>query len=269
MPKGKRQTKGGKQRAAAAPYKVGAGKTPAKTTPSVNPLFEKRPRNFGIGQAIQPKRDVTRFVRWPKYIRMQRQKRVLFHRLKVPPAINQFTNTLNKNLAIQLFSLLDKYKPENKSEKKARLAAKAAAIAEKKAPPKSSKPDIVKYGINHVTSLIESGEAKLVVIAHDVDPIELVVWLPALCRKKDVPYVIVKGKARLGQVVSKKTATVLALTTVGKADEKQLDALKTAALEQFNHNESIRKQWGGGVLGTKSIAATKKKNRVSAAMQLS
>jgi len=39
-----------------------------------------------------------------------------------------------------------------------------------------------------------------VLIAHDVDPIELVVWLPALCRKMNVPYCIVKGKARLGQV---------------------------------------------------------------------
>ena len=38
------------------------------------------------------------------------------------------------------------------------------------------------------------------VIAHDVDPIELVVWLPALCRKMGVPYAIVKGKSRLGQV---------------------------------------------------------------------
>jgi len=44
------------------------------------------------------------------------------------------------------------------------------------------------------------GKAQLVVIAHDVDPIELVVWLPALCRKMGVPYAIVKGKSRLGQV---------------------------------------------------------------------
>lgn len=39
------------------------------------------------------------------------------------------------------------------------------------------------------------------VIAHDVDPIELVVWLPALCRKMEVPYCIVKGKSRLGTVM--------------------------------------------------------------------
>jgi hypothetical protein len=51
---------------------------------------------------------------------------------------------------------------------------------------------VVKFGLNHVTTLVESGKAQLVVIAHDVDPIELVVWLPALCKKMGVPYCIVK-----------------------------------------------------------------------------
>jgi large subunit ribosomal protein L7Ae len=37
---------------------------------------------------------------------------------------------------------------------------------------------VLKYGLNHITTLIENKEAKLVVIAYDVDPIELVVWLP-------------------------------------------------------------------------------------------
>lgn len=37
-----------------------------------SPLFEKNPRNFRIGGDIQPKRDLTRFVKWPKYIRIQR-----------------------------------------------------------------------------------------------------------------------------------------------------------------------------------------------------
>lgn len=54
-------------------------------------LFEKNPRNFRIGGDIQPKRDLTRFVKWPKYIRIQRQKRILLTRLKVPPVINQFS----------------------------------------------------------------------------------------------------------------------------------------------------------------------------------
>ena len=43
----------------------------------VNPLFEKRPKNFGIGQDIQPKRDLMRFVKWPYYIRLQLQRAIL------------------------------------------------------------------------------------------------------------------------------------------------------------------------------------------------
>lgn len=29
-----------------------------------NPLFEKRPKNFGMGEDIQPKKDLTSFVKW-------------------------------------------------------------------------------------------------------------------------------------------------------------------------------------------------------------
>lgn len=52
------------------------------------------------GQDIQPTRDLSRFVRWPKYIRIQRQKAVLQRRLKVPPPINQFTQTLDKTTGL-------------------------------------------------------------------------------------------------------------------------------------------------------------------------
>jgi hypothetical protein len=48
---------------------------------------------------------------------------------------------------------------------------------------------------------VEKKKAQLVLIANDVDPIELVIFLPALCRKMGVPYCIVKNKARLGRVV--------------------------------------------------------------------
>ena len=64
----------------------------------MNPLFEKRPKQFGIGGALPPKRDLTRFVKWPKAVQIQRKKRILKQRLKVPPALNQFTKTLDKNL---------------------------------------------------------------------------------------------------------------------------------------------------------------------------
>merc|ERR1712224_770682 len=78
-------------------------------------------------------------------------------------------------------------------------------------------------GINHVTTLVEEKKAKLVIIAHDVDPIEIIVWLPQLCKLRNVPYCIVKSKARLGAVVGMKTATCLAITDVKQENKKDLE----------------------------------------------
>jgi len=64
----------------------------------------------GVGAAPPPKSDLHRFVKWPKYVRLQRQRRVLNQRLKVPPALNRFTKTLDKNTAQTLFKLLLKYR---------------------------------------------------------------------------------------------------------------------------------------------------------------
>ena len=195
-----------------------------------NPLIEKRSRNFGIGQDIQPRRNLSRMVKWPEYVRLQRQRKVLNLRLKVPPAIAQFNNTLDRNTAAQTFKFLNKYRPETKPEKKERLLKEASAVADgKKKEDVSKKPFTVKYGLNHVVALIEAKKASLVVIAHDVDPIELVVFLPALCRKMGVPYVIVKGKARLGTVVHRKTAAVLAIQEVKSEDQRELAGVVGAA----------------------------------------
>ncbi|KAJ7655637.1 ribosomal protein L4 [Mycena polygramma] len=218
-----------------------------------------------VGQDIQPQTDLTRFVKWPEYIRLQRQKVILHQRLKVPPAIAQFAHTLDKNTATQLFKLLNKYRPETKSEKKTRLEATAAAVAENKDAAKDTKkPLYVKFGLNHTVALIEAKKASLVVIAHDVDPIELVVFLPALCRKMGVPYVIVKGKARLGTVVHKKTAAVLALQDVKSEDNRELATIVSAAKANFSDKyEDQRRQWGGGLRGTKSTAMLKKRAKAS------
>lgn len=173
-----------------------------------NPLIERRPRNYGIGQDIQPKRNLGRMVRWPEYVRLQRQRKILTMRLKVPPALAQFSHTLDRNTAAQVFKFLNKYRPETKADKKERLTKEATAVSEgKKKEDVSKKPYTVKYGLNHVVALIEAKKTALVLIPNDVDPIELVVYLPALCRKMGVPYAIVKGKARLGTVVHKKVRT--------------------------------------------------------------
>jgi len=216
-----------------------------------NPLFDKTPRNFRIGGNIQPKRDLSRFVKWPKYIRLQRMKRIMLMRLKMPPAINQFNYSIDKNQASTLLRLLKKYMPETKEAKKQRLMEMAQQKKDGQEV-KTKKPQVIKYGLNHVTTLIEEKVAKLVIIAHDVDPIELVCWLPALCRKKDVAYCIIKGKGRLGQLVHKKSASCVALTTVRQEDKSEMETLCNNFKAQFNDNAELRRRWGGGIMGLKS-----------------
>ena len=122
---------------------------------------------------------------------------ILLERLKVPPAINQFTKGLDKNQSAELMKLLSNYQPETKVVKAARIEALAEAAEANEVVTRTPPPPTLKYGLKHVTTLIERKEPKLVVIAHDVDPIELVVWLPALCRKMDVPYCILKVRVFL------------------------------------------------------------------------
>lgn len=227
-------------------------------------LFVARPHNFGVGQHIQPKRDLRRFMKWPRYVQLQRQRRVLTQRLKVPPAINQFSKAMDKSTALELFKLLSKYKPEDAHEKKERLKSKAEAKVDGKEEAEK-KPCFVKYGLNHCVSLIEEKKAKLVVIADDVDPIELVVFLPTLCAKLDVPYCIVKGKARLGQIVHKKTATCLVVTDVRNEDKPALSRLVELSVKMFNERyEELRKVWGGGLIGMKSRARIAKREKAIA-----
>ena len=76
-------------------------------------------------------------------------------------------------IAFQLFKLMHKYRPETRAEKKARLTARAEKKAEGKEDEPGKKPVVIKYGLNHVTSLVEEKKALLVVISHDVDPIEV------------------------------------------------------------------------------------------------
>mmetsp|Transcript_47652 Transcript_47652/g.70550 ORF Transcript_47652/g.70550 Transcript_47652/m.70550 type:complete len:264 (-) Transcript_47652:28-819(-) len=239
--------------------------TKAKTVvKKADPLFPSRPRSSGIGGAIRPNgRDLSRFVKWPTYVRLQRQRAVLYQRLKVPPSINQFTKSIGKNEAMTVFTLFNKYRPETKAAKKQRI--KEAAAAEASGAKADGKvPFQVKFGLKHVTTLVEEKKAELVLIACDVDPIELVMWMPALCRKMEVPYMVVKDKARLGALVHQKTAAVVALTGVNKEDKAQLNLLKDLATEKFNTNVDHLRKWGGGIMGLKTQAKLEKRSKAMA-----
>ena len=198
-----------------------------------HPLSQPAPKNFRFGNDVRPRIVKSRFVKFPRYVQLQRQKRILIKRLKCPPALAQFFEPLDKDASNKLFKILEKYTPETKKEKKERLKneAKEEKGKEKK---DGKKPIVLKYGLNHVTYLVEQKRAKLVLIAADVDPIETVVFLPTLCKTMDVPYAIVSSKARLGNLVGKKTTACLALTD-----------FKDNAAELENYCKNFREKFQG------------------------
>jgi len=77
--------------------------------------------------------------------------------------------------AKSLFRILDKYKPETRAAKKARLRSKAEGKVKGKddAPAPSKRLVALKQGANAVTRAVEQKKAQLVVIAHDVEPLEV------------------------------------------------------------------------------------------------
>uniref|UniRef100_A0A8P0TDP3 60S ribosomal protein L7a n=1 Tax=Canis lupus familiaris TaxID=9615 RepID=A0A8P0TDP3_CANLF len=120
-------------------------------------------------------------------------------------------------------------------------------------------------GANSVTTLVENKKAQLVVIAHDVNSIELVVFLPTLCHKMGVPYCIIKGKARLGRQVHRKTCTTVAFTQVNSEDKRALAKLVETIRTNYNDRyDEIHRHWGGNVLGPKSVAPIAKLEKAKA-----
>ncbi|MGC9210116.1 MAG: 50S ribosomal protein L7Ae [Acidilobus sp.] len=78
----------------------------------------------------------------------------------------------------------------------------------------------VKKGTNETTKAVERGLAKLVVIATDVDPPEIVAHLPLLCDSKKIPFVYVPSKKRLGEAVKIDVAAAsVAIIDPGQAAE--------------------------------------------------
>nr|WP_287954831.1 50S ribosomal protein L7Ae [Acidiplasma sp.] len=77
----------------------------------------------------------------------------------------------------------------------------------------------IKKGTNEVVKAIERGEAKLVVIAEDVSPADVVFYLPTLCEERKVPYTYVKKKADLGVKVGIASAASVAVLDYGKNEE--------------------------------------------------
>ena len=76
----------------------------------------------------------------------------------------------------------------------------------------------IRRGVNEVTKAIERSEAKVVVLAEDVDPPEIVMHLPSLCDEKKIQLVKVPSKLELGRAAGIDVGTTaIAVVDAGEA----------------------------------------------------
>jgi ribosomal protein eL8 len=85
---------------------------------------------------------------------------------------------------------------------------------------KTAKKGKIKAGINEVTKAIERGTAKLVVMAEDVNPKEIVMHLPILCDEKNIPFSYIKTRKELGEKAGLRTATASIAITESEAEKE-------------------------------------------------
>ena len=88
----------------------------------------------------------------------------------------------------------------------------------------------IKKGINEATKSIERGIAKLVVIAEDVEPPEITMYMPGLCDDKKAPYIYVPSKKDLGNAVGiERPTAAVAIIVEGKAKDTVSDIVDKIA----------------------------------------
>lgn len=214
-------------------------RTPIEVGP-IESEYVKRNKVVPSSGRFSFKKDLVRFIKWPKYIRIQRQRRIFCQKLKIPPAVHQFSKTLDKNMTNQLFHLLSSYKL-NETKKDGKSLKKSL----EKNNPKNT--ILIRHGIDTVSKLIKNQKSLFVLIANDVNPIDCVIWMPTLCTKMGIPYCIIKNKSRLGSLVGRKSTSCITLTHVNPKDNEYLEKLLVSFKKNFNERYSDAiKRWGEG-----------------------
>ena len=86
---------------------------------------------------------------------------------------------------------------------------------------KARKTGKIDKGTNEVTKAVELGTAKLVLYAKDVEPKEIVIHLPILCKEKNIPCHEVDSKQKLGLAAGIPVSTSsIAIINSGDAAEE-------------------------------------------------
>jgi len=99
----------------------------------------------------------------------------------------------------------------------------------------------IRKGINETTKAIESGKTKLIVLAEDVEPEEIVMHIPGLCEEKGVPLAFVPNKADLGKASGLSVGCgAVAIDNAGGAAEVVKDII--SRLNQQKANEKAKEE---------------------------
>ena len=102
---------------------------------------------------------------------------------------------------------------------------------------------VIKKGANEVTKSIEKGNAKIVVIAGDVSPPEVVVHIPSLCEDKGIPYEFIAARKDLGGVIGVSVGcAAVAIENPGNASELLRDIFEGEKKKTAKKEEKVEKK---------------------------
>ena len=95
----------------------------------------------------------------------------------------------------------------------------------------------VKRGTNEATKAIERGISKLIIIAEDVEPPEVVAHLPILCEENGTAYVFVPSKQDLGKALGIEV-TSAAAAILDSGDAQHIIDEVVASIEKIKGGKS-------------------------------
>ena len=96
-------------------------------------------------------------------------------------------------------------------------------------------------GANEVTKRVERSQAKLVVMALDISPPEILAHMPMLCAEKNIPYTYVPSKEELGKASGLKVPTAaVAVSNIGKKKAYVLTLYHLVVLKKNKVKNSYR-----------------------------
>jgi len=101
----------------------------------------------------------------------------------------------------------------------------------------SSETGKVKKGTNEATKAIERGVSKLIIIAEDVEPPEVVAHLPILCEERGTAYVFVPSKQELGKALGIEV-TSAAAAILDSGDAQHIIDEVVASIEKIKGGKS-------------------------------